>query len=38
VRRDGWLGRGNTLIEAGEGVSDRGFMNGKPGKGITLEM
>jgi hypothetical protein len=29
---------GSTLIEAGRGVKDRGFLEGKPGKGITFEM
>jgi len=32
---DGW---GNTLIEEGERGCDKGFMNEKPGKGITFEM
>jgi len=32
---DGW---GNTLIEAGGGGGDEGFMDGKPGTGITFKM
>jgi len=35
VRRSGWMGRGNTLIEEG---GDRRFMDRKLGKGITFEM
>jgi hypothetical protein len=31
----GW---GNTLIEAGGGGWDRGFLEGKPEKGIKFEM
>jgi hypothetical protein len=31
----GWR---STLIEAEGGVSDRGFLKGKPGKEITFEM
>jgi hypothetical protein len=31
----GW---GSTLIEAGRGGWDRGFPEGKLGKGITFEM
>ena len=32
---DGW---GSTLIEAAGGVWDKGFEEGKPGKGIRFEM
>jgi hypothetical protein len=31
----GWR---NTLIEAGREGSDRGVLEGRPGKGITFEM
>jgi hypothetical protein len=34
---DGWVG-GDTLIEAGGWGMGWGFSEGKPGKGITLEM
>jgi len=38
-RQEGWVvGEGNTLIEEGGGGGDRGFTDGKPGKGITFEM
>jgi hypothetical protein len=26
------------LVSSGRGVEDRGFLEGKPGKGITFEM
>jgi hypothetical protein len=32
------VGRGSTLIEAGEGGWDRRVPEGKTGKGITFEM
>jgi len=38
AERGGRVGRGNTLIEEGGGECDRGLMDGKSGKGITLEM
>jgi hypothetical protein len=31
-RRNGWVG------DQGEGKGGRGFLEGKPGKGITFEM
>jgi hypothetical protein len=31
-------GSESILIEAGEGGGDRGFLEEKPGKGITFEM
>jgi hypothetical protein len=34
----GWVGEENTLIEAAEGIGDRGFLEGRPGKGITFEV
>jgi len=37
-RKEWVIGWGNTLIEEGGGGWDRGFMNRKPGKGITFEM
>jgi hypothetical protein len=34
-----WVGEwGSTLIEAGKGLWDRGFAEGKPGKEIIFEM
>jgi len=33
----GWV-RESTLIEAGGGEGDRGFVDGKLGRGITCEM
>jgi hypothetical protein len=32
------VGWGNTFIEVGEGVSDRGFSERIPGKAITFPM
>jgi hypothetical protein len=33
-----WMGRwGSTLIEAGEGGIEWGFLKGRPGKGKTFE-
>jgi len=32
------MGRGNTRIDEGEGVWDRGLMSRKLGKGITFEI
>jgi hypothetical protein len=35
--RSGWLGGGNSFIEAGGGGLDRG-LEGRPRKGLTFEM
>jgi len=35
---EGMGGSGSTLIEAGQGGWDRGFLEGKPGRGITFEI
>jgi hypothetical protein len=38
VGRQEWVGGwGSTLIEAGERVWGKGFLEGRPGKGITFE-
>jgi hypothetical protein len=37
-KQEGVGGWRNTLIEAGEGGWDMGFLEGKPGKGIAFEM
>jgi len=38
AERDGYLGRGNTIIKEGGEGWDRVLMEGKPGKGITFNM
>lgn len=32
------MGRGTPLEKEEEGMAQKGFMDGKPGKGITFEM
>jgi hypothetical protein len=37
-RRSRWVGGGSTLIEAGGGGWDKGFLKERPGKRKTFEM